>query len=173
MADWPRQRWVEAEPTRAAAEKAAMAATAPNLEWLDGGRGWEGVAPTWPFERPAPEALDDFLAGRRFRLRVEYLEGFPMAPPRVVPLDPEPDPAVRSQHDWHVNPDGTVCLFQSASDWTGIETAADLLVKSAGWFLEYLLLEAELIERMTESGIANDAIHDHLFTAANAPAPES
>jgi hypothetical protein len=173
MADWSRLSWVEAEPARAAAEKAAMAVTAPHVEWLEGGRGWEGMAPAWPFERSAPEQLDDFLAGRRFRLRVEYLEGFPMAPPRVVPLEPEPDPAVRTQHDWHVNPDGTVCLLQSASDWTGTETAADLVVKSAGWFLEYLLVEAGLIERMTESGIAHDSIHDHLFTAANAAAVES
>jgi hypothetical protein len=31
-------------------------------------------------------------------------------------------------HDWHVNGDGTVCLFQSASDWTGRDTAAELVV---------------------------------------------
>lgn len=173
MADWPRETWVEAEPARAEAERTAMATTAPDLEWLDGGQGWEGAAPAWPFERPPPKELDAFLAGRRFRLRVDYLEGFPMAPPRVIPLEPEPDPAVRTQHDWHVNPDGTVCLFQSASDWTGTETAADLVVKAAGWFLEFLLMEAGLIDRMTVNGIANDPVHDHLFIAASAAARKS
>jgi hypothetical protein len=77
---------------------------------------------------------------------------------------------VRTQHDWHVNGDGTVCLFQSASDWTGGDTAADLVVKSAGWFLEYLLMEAGLIERMTANGIVSDPVHDHLFAPANPPA---
>jgi hypothetical protein len=173
MADWPRERWIEAEPNRVEAEKATMATTAPDLEWRDDGRGWEGVAPAWPFERPRPRELDVFLRGRRFRLRVEYLEGFPMAPPRVIPLEPEPDPAVRTQHDWHVNPDGSVCLFQSASDWTGTETAADLVVKAAGWFLEYLLMEAGLIDRMSVNGIANDSVHDHLFTGASAAARKS
>lgn len=168
MAGWPRQSWVEAEPTRAAAEKTAMTAVAAELAPSEDG-AWEGLAPIWPFERRAPEELEAFLAGRRFRVRVEYLEGFPMAPPRICPLDPEPDPLVRTQHDWHVNPDGTVCLFQSASDWTGTETAADLVVKACGWFLEYLLMEAGLIERMTVNGIVNDPVHDDLFTAANAP----
>jgi hypothetical protein len=170
MAEWPRQSWLEAEPARAAREQSAMSAVAPELEWIDDGGGWEGLAPIWPFERPPPEELDAFLAGRRLRIRVEYLEGFPMAAPRIVPIDPEPDPRVRTQHDWHVNGDGTVCLFQSASDWTGRDTAADLVVKSAGWFLEYVLLEAGLIDRMTTNGIVSDPVHDHLFTLANAPA---
>jgi hypothetical protein len=171
MADWSRTSWVEAEPMSATRERSAMATIAPELAWIDGG-GWEGLAPVWPFDRRVPEGLGAFLAGRRFRLRVEYPQGFPMAAPRVVPLDPEPDPRVRTQHDWHVNPDGTLCLFQSASDWSGRDTAADLVVKASGWFLEYQLMEAGLIERMTVNGIVNDPVHDHLFTSANASTAE-
>jgi hypothetical protein len=173
MADWPRQSWVEAEPTRTARERSTISAVAPELTWIDHSGGWEGLAPIWPFDRPAPEELDAFLAGRRFRLRVEYLEGFPMAAPRIVPLDPDPDPRVRTQHDWHVNGDGTVCLLQSASDWTGRDTAAVLVVKAAGWFLEYLLMEAGLIDTMTANGIVRDPVHDHLFTSATAAVPNN
>jgi hypothetical protein len=50
------------------------------------------------------------------------------------------------------------------TSWTGIETAADLVVKAAGWFLEYLLMDAGLIEHMSENGIANDDLLDHFFS---------
>lgn len=143
-----------------------MHATAPELTWVEDARGvgWEGLAPIWPFHRPSPPGLEAFLNGRRFRVRVQYVEGFPMVAPRVWPLDPEPDPRYRTQHIWHVNPDGSLCLMQTAGDWTGTETAAELVIKAAGWFLEYLLMEAGLIEAMSVNGIANDDSFDHLLT---------
>ena len=155
--------WTAAEPARLAAERRAMAAVAPGLAWVELATGWVGEAPIWPGSRPLPDALDDFLAGRRLMVRVEYSQAFPMVAPRIVPLDPEPDPMVRTRHDWHVNGDGSLCLLQRASDWDGTGTAAELVVKTAGWFLEYLLMEAGRIEHMSESGIVNDDSFDHLF----------
>jgi hypothetical protein len=158
--------WLDAEPRRLVREREAVSAIAPELEWIERpAGGWEGFAPAWPFERAAPEGLDKFLAGRRLRIQVEYSQAFPMVEPKIWPVDPSPDPRYRTQAIWHVNPDGSLCLLQAASDWTGHETAADLVVKAAGWFLEYLLMEEGLIERMTESGIVNDDALDHLFDA--------
>lgn len=162
MDHWPRVSWVEAEPRRADRERQAMAPVARELRWVDTA-GWEGLVPAWPFDRPAPPALDTLLAGRRLRLHVEYLEGFPVAAPVLWPLDPQPDPRYRTQHAWHVNPNGSLCLMQSAGDWDGTETAADLVEKAAGWFLEYLLMEAGVVETMTVDGIATDTSRDHLF----------
>jgi hypothetical protein len=143
-----------------------MAGIAKDLNWSEGpAGGWRGLAPVWPFDRTPPDGFDAFLGGRRFKMAVEYSQAFPMVEPKIWPLDPEPDPLYRTQHDWHVNPDGSLCLLQAATSWTGVETAADLVVKAAGWFLEYLLMEAGVIERMTESGIVNDDSLDHLFAA--------
>jgi hypothetical protein len=161
----PAESWLEAEPRRYGSEREAMAGVAPDLSWMDGPTGgWRGLAPEWPFGRPSPDALDAFLAGRRFELQVEYSQAFPMDEPKIWPLDPSPDPLYRTQHDWHVNPDGSLCLLQAATSWTGIETAADLVVKAAGWFLEYLLMEAGLIGHMSENGIVNDDSLDHFFS---------
>jgi hypothetical protein len=52
--------------------------------------------------------------------------------------------------------DGSLCLLQTADLWTGRETAADLVIKASGWFVEYLLMEAGAIERMTLSGLNAD-----------------
>lgn len=140
-----------------------MAAVAPDLAWDEGAATWTGEVPHWPFVRPRPASLEAFLCGRRLFARVEYSQAFPMVAPRIVPLDPEPDPMVRTRHDWHVNGDGSLCLLQHASDWDGTGTAAELVVKAAGWFLEYLLMEASRIEHMSEAGIVNDDSFDHLL----------
>jgi hypothetical protein len=155
--------WTAAEPSRFAAELQAVAAAAPDLAWDEGAGAWIGEAPEWPFSRPRPAGLEEFLGGRRLLLRVEYSQAFPMVAPRVVPLRPEPDPMVRTQHDWHVNGDGSLCLLQRASDWEGIGTAAELVVKASAWFLEYLLMEAGRIEHMSEAGLVNDDSLDHLL----------
>lgn len=157
--------WPEAEPTRFTAEQAAMAAIAPQLTWIGEELAWQGQVPVWPFERPRPPHLDEFLAGRRLAVRVEYSQAFPMVAPRVIPLDPEPKPMVRMQHDWHVNGDGSLCLMQRASDWDGTATAADLVVKASGWFLEYLLMDAGRITQMSTSGVVSDKSYDALFVA--------
>jgi hypothetical protein len=165
MADWPRQSWLEAEPERVQRERDQMERVAPEMAWLedDPAGGWEGLAPIWPFERPAPSGLDKLLEGRRLRLRVSYSQGFPMVQPLLVPLDPDPPRDRRILHSWHLNGDGSLCLLQTAYAWDCRETAADLVAKASGWFIEYLLLEREAIEAMTESGISTDTSLDPLI----------
>lgn len=170
MEPLPRQGWLEAEPRRASTEREEMAKVAPDLDWIgdnDAG-GWEGLVPVWPFDRPLPQELDEFLAGRRLRVRVEYPQSFPMVEPSIFPLDPEPEVYQRTQARWHVLGDGSLCLLQTASDWTGRGTAADLIVKAAGWFLEFILMQMGEIDEMTTDGIVNDPGLDHLFDAAHA-----
>lgn len=143
-----------------------MAAAAPGLAWrgdLPAG-GWQGLAPVWAASRPMPEGLQSFLAGRRMRLRITYSEGFPMVPPRLYPLDPEPEVIARTDHRWHVEGDGALCLMQSTSDWHPSETAADLVRKASGWFVEYLLMTEGHIDQMTERGLVEDASLDDLIT---------
>lgn len=164
MNDWPRESWLQAEPERVAEEHEAMGAFAPEMTWLDTpAGGWEGRAPVWPFERPQPSGLTRFLEGRQLRLRVEYGQAFPSVEPRLVPLDPDPPLERRVLESWHLMGDGSLCLLRSADLWTGRETAADLVVKASGWFIEYLLMEREAIEHMTVDGIYGDDSFDELL----------
>lgn len=162
-------RWFEADRDRWQRELAVMEAVAPELTWgedLEGttGGGWTGLCPTWPFARPRPPELDAFLAGRRFRIEVRCSPAHPVVAPAVMPIDPEPDLRVRTAQAWHVMGDGSLCLLQETLDWSGSEPAAELVVKAAGWYLEYLLLEEGVIDRMTLGGIAEDAGLDHLLS---------
>lgn len=139
-----------------------MAELAPEMVWLPdrSAGGWEGLAPAWPAPRPAPDGLERLLAGRRLKVGVFYTQAFPSVEPRLVPLDPEPPLERRILHSWHLNGDGTLCLLRTADLWTGRETAADLVVKASGWFIEYLLMERDAIQRMSESGIYDDDSRD-------------
>jgi hypothetical protein len=145
--------WRDAEPTILQRERAAMSDRAPDMDWTDEmAGGWQGLAPGWPRGLSPPRNLDRLLHGRRLRLAVRYTQGFPMAPPRVDPLDPLPPPERRADHRWHLNGDGSLCLLFSAADWPEHATAVDLVEKACGWFVEYLALEAELIDEMSEVG---------------------
>lgn len=172
-------RWFHAHPDRLNRELDAMRAVAPDLNWdpdthrdlpwrsIDGGC-WHGTAPVWPFDRPAPEQLNAFLDGQRLRLVVACRQAHPAIAPVLRPLDPTPDAQYRTMHAWHISGDGTLCLTQRAYDWTGRELAAELVVKAAGWLLEYLLLSRGIVEAMTTASIAASDELDHLITAANA-----
>ncbi len=142
-----------------------MARIAPEMAWLDldGAGGWEGLAPAWPFERDAPPQLDAFLDGGRLRLLVAYFQAFPAVQPAVIPLHPMPPLKRRLLHRWHLNGDGSICVLQSADHWSGREAAAELVVKAAGWFIEYLLVDREVRAEMSENGIAADPSLDHLL----------
>lgn len=173
-------RWFEAHPDRLAEELEVMASAAPDLTWdphltrpeYDDGGGWSGTVPLWPFDRACPAGLGAFVNGHRFELRVVCLQAHPAVQPRIYPLDPDPDLEWRTSHAWHFNGDGSICLTQRAYDWDGSELVAALVPKLASWFLEYLLLSRGHIEQMTERGIAELDVHDHLFDAAHAqPAP--
>lgn len=169
-------RWHAVDPVRLEREVAAMADMATDLDWNarlsrpehDDGGGWSGVLPVWPFSRSAPAELDAFLDGERLEVVVLCLQAHPAVKPRVYPIEPQPDPRVRGFNDWHVAPDGSLCLSQRAYDWDGAEFTAELIPKAAGWFLEFLLLSRGHISEMTEVGIVEDDSLDHLITAQNA-----
>jgi hypothetical protein len=164
MHERPRQTWLEAELERAARERKVMARLAPDMEWLDEpAGGWEGLAPIWPIVRQEPAGLQRLLQGRRLRLRVEYSQGYPMVEPKLIPLEPDVPIERRILHSWHVKGDGSLCLLQTASQWTGRDTAADLVAKASGWFIEYLLFDACAITTMTESGLHADKSLDPLL----------
>lgn len=160
---------IDAEPRRFAEELTAMAAVAPELDWHPESLTWAGVIPVWPFDRPQPAGLDGFLGGRRLLVNVVYSQAFPMVAPSVFPVDPEPDLRHRTDNRWHVNGDGSLCMFQSAAAWDGTGTASSLVIKAAGWFLEYLLMIDGVVEAMTESGVVSDASLDHLFVVPQIP----
>ena len=155
--------WTEAEPARFAHEMSAVPEVAPDLDWDPMGSRWLGPAPVWPFERSQPAGLDQFLGGRRFTIEVRYSQAFPMVPPRVMPVEPFPDLNLRTVHAWHLNGDGSLCLFRSAADWDGSGSATDVIVKASAWFLEYLLMERSKVEEMTEAGIVTDGSRDGLL----------
>jgi hypothetical protein len=171
--DQLRVSWLEAERARVEHEQAEMLRLAPemqwrmDLEWPNGrrGAGWEGYVPRWGADRPEPAGIEQLLNGRRLHLRVICPEGFPMVPPDLYPVDPEVPIDRRTQHRWHVNGDGSLCMMQAAEDWQPDCTAADLVRKAAGWFVEYLLVDAGDLAAMTTRGIyASDEI-DPLLAA--------
>jgi hypothetical protein len=157
--------WHEAEPERLDREQTAMAELGADLRWLDelSAGGWEGPVLTWTANRPAPVGLQELLGGRQLHIRVEYLQGFPMVPPVLIPVEPEVPVNRRLQHEWHVNGDGSLCLLRATSFWSGTDSAADLVAKAAGWFVEYRLMEEGRIDRMTEDGIYEDTTLDQLI----------
>lgn len=143
-----------------------MAGVAQELTWReeDPAGGWDGPAPVWPFLRPMPSGLEAFTDGARLTLKVVYLQAHPMVPPLLYPVDPVPELDLRTRHAWHLNGDGSLCLLRRASDWDPVsDTAADLVVKASGWFLEYLLLSRGQRDAMSDCGIVEDAGLDHLL----------
>lgn len=156
--------WLEVDPDLFEQEQSQMAEVAPGMAWTPAALAWTGELPIWPFRRDAPQRLMEYLGDRRARARIMYSQAHPAAPPRVYITQPIIDPAVRSLHRWHVNGDGTLCLFQNTADWLMTAGAAEIVVKTAAWFLEFCLMEDGRIDTMTTSGIASDAVHDHLFT---------
>lgn len=167
MPEPDRISWIDAEPDLVEREKAAMAEHAPEMAWRDDlvylmrpVVGWVGKAPVWSADRPKPAGVDELLAGRQLELAVFYPEGFPMAAPALLPLDPEVPIDRRTLHRWHVNGNGTLCLVQRADDWQPTDTAADLVRKASGWFIEYLLVDGGHREAMTERGMSADTAAD-------------
>jgi hypothetical protein len=160
---------MEAEPRRLEQELEAIAAFAPDLEWIDESDelpagGWKGEIPKWPFERDRPDPGLDLLVPAALVVRVELKQSFPASAPKLWPvLDPPPDPVYRTQTTWHINGDGSLCLLQSADMWTGRDAVTELVAKAAGWFIEYQLMEEGLVEAMTINGICSDPSRDDLI----------
>ena len=174
--DRPKVLWYEDDPARLLVEQEALKAIAPDLTWMPtfpegspaaflGSGGWQGRLPLWPFDRPAPGGVAQGL-GEGMAVVIGCSPAHPVAMPRIWPLDPEPTPEYRTRHAWHLNGDGTLCIFLFPTAWTGRELVGELVHKAAGWFLEYqLMIEDPEIEIMTSAGIASSEIFDERLAA--------
>jgi len=159
--------WWQCEPRRLARDQAEIADRFPDLTWhAPGAAGWTGRLPQWPFVRDEPSGLTELIGTDGLPVSVEYGHAYPMVPPRIYPLDPEPSIQERTEHTWHVMGDGSLCLLQDAAAWSGRDSIVDLLLKAAGWRVEYALMKAGMIEAMTLRGIIDDDQLDHLVVAA-------
>lgn len=168
--------WAEAEPARLERDQRDVAAFDPGLQYLEPGTslgdisclhgGWYGTLPLWPFDRPAPDGLETLTANRGLEFALTYPAAYPMVHPEIRPLAPEPEMVERTQATWHVLPEGGLCLLQSEGAWLPEASLVELLLKAAGWRVEYALMKAHVIEKMALSGIVSDASYDHLVTIA-------
>ncbi len=138
----------------------------PGLSWTEANGGsWRGELPVWPFDRSAPDGLA-IVVPRGLVADVIPGPAYPAHYPTIYPLDPEPSLHVRTDHKWHVLPDGGLCLLQAAVDWQPKDSILELLLKACAWRVEYALMKLGLIEQMTEAGIVSDPVHDHLVPQA-------
>lgn len=159
--------WWQAEPSRLERDRAEIAVACPDLDFEKEGEGsWTGVLPRWPFDRPEPLGLADLVGETGLRIELKYVPAYPMVLPVLWPRDPVPELIERTQQSWHVLPIGALCLLQSEADWDPRNSVVDLLLKAAGWRVEYALMKAGVIERMSTNGIVNDGTHDHLVPHA-------
>lgn len=164
--------WTECEPARLARDQLEVGAFAPFLEYQSPGGdgfpqgGWIGELPGWPFMRPQPEALDELLGGAELRVLVAYSAAHPMVAPAIYSLNPEPTIWEQTQSAWHVAPGGSLCLLQSDGGWQPDASLTELLAKASGWRIEYALMKAGVIDRMSVNGIVSDPSYDHLIAMA-------
>jgi hypothetical protein len=159
--------WWQCEPRRLARDRAEISERFPGLERHGRGAGaWVGRLHRWPFARSEPPRLVDLIGFDGLKVEVEYGHAYPMVAPLIRPLDPEPGLLERTNHKWHVMGDGSLCLLQDDAAWTGRESIVGLLLKAAGWRVEYALMKADLIDAMTLRGIVDDDQLDHLVALA-------
>ncbi|MEV6027775.1 hypothetical protein [Streptomyces sp. NPDC052036] len=162
--------WWMCEPRRLHRDHEEITAQFPDLSWNEAGAGsWEGRLPRWPFERPEPEHLTTWIGDEGLLLRMEYSQAYPMVAPRLIPVDPLPEPYEWTQTRWHVNGDASLCLLREDALWTGRDSVADLLLKAAGWRVEYALMKHRVIEQMTDNGIVDDGRFDHYLSRPPSP----
>lgn len=165
--DGQSRSWWQCEPRRLQRDRVEVTEFFPDLVWEaeDAGR-WRGRLPLWPFERPEPAGLRDLIGHEGMPVVIEYGHAYPMIPPGVFPVEPQPDPLERTQNRFHVMGDGSLCLLQDDVTWTGRSSITDLLLKAAGWRVEYALIKVGAIEAMSLYGIVDDAQFDHLVARA-------
>jgi hypothetical protein len=104
------------------------------------------------------------LGENGLEIAVVYGHAYPMVPPAIFPLDPQPDLEARTAQRWHVMGDGSLCLLQDDATWTGRDSVVELLLKAAGWRVEFELMRRGVIEAMTINGIVEDPQFDDLLT---------
>lgn len=159
--------WWQAEPGRLERDRRAIATRFTGLTWNDppeairGAGGWFGRLPLWPFDRTKPAELARVGAG--LLVQLVYPQAYPVLAPAIYPMGPQPEVMQLTDHRWHLNGDGSLCLLRSADQWNARDGVADLLIKAAAWRIEYALMRAGLIEAMTETGIVSTAASDSLI----------
>jgi hypothetical protein len=165
----PRIAWWDAEPARLQRDQDEFEEAFPELVYVDEGQGrWTGRLPVWPFDRPRPDGLDDLTRGQGLDMELHYGAAYPMVSPLIFPLDPQPQPLELTQTRWHVLGNRALCLFQTQADWDPASSVVDLLIRAAGWRIEYALLKADVMDDMTMTGIARDDSIDGLVAEAAA-----
>lgn len=166
--------WPDAEPVILQRDLTDIPRAAPDLTYeppllRDGqvvhhGR-WAGRLPVWPFDRPEPAGLSDLVPDGG-EIVMSYSAAHPVRPPRITVVDPRPELEERTQHRWHVAPGGSLCLLQTEGDWTPETSPVELLLKAAGWRIEYALMKAGVVDSMTTNGIVSDPSRDSLIKEA-------
>ncbi|MFD9669959.1 hypothetical protein ACFWAY_51900 [Rhodococcus sp. NPDC059968] len=168
--------WSVAEPGRLERDLEEVRALVPGVEYVSANDGSDGalahhgaclgVLPMWPFDRLEPGHLTDLLGGSGLGFILLYPAAYPMVPPAIHPTNLEPEIIEQTQSRWHVAPGGALCLLQSEGAWLPEASVAELLLKAAGWRIEYALMKAGVLTQMTTSGIVSDDSIDHLIPQA-------
>lgn len=165
--DAGRRTWWECEPARLARDQEEVWADFPDLRWVPDGAGrWEGTLPRWPFARPEPDGLGELVGELGMPVVLCYGHAYPMVPPSIFPIDPQPDVAEWTVHRWHVMGDGSLCLLQDDVLWDPRQSVVDLLLKATGWRIEYALVKAGVVDAMSTNGIVTDSSRDDLIACA-------
>lgn len=158
--------WYEEDQLRWQRDREEVRRFAPDLQIVeptesDPNGGWSGRLPLWPFDREAPEGIASLFPTGGLLVDIRYVPAYPMLTPEIYPVEPEPELYERSQATWHVLPNGALCLLQSVGQWQPETSLIELLLKAAGWQLEYSLMKRGILTRMSENGIVSDNSHDH------------
>lgn len=167
--------WPDAEPARLQRDLSEVAGFAPLLDYhapdpsnegnfIHG--GWFGELPRWPFDRPAPDGLQELIGEKGLSVAVMYSAAHPMVPPTIFPVSIQPTFQEETQSAWHVAPGGSLCLLQSEGGWQPEASITELLAKATGWRVEYALMKLGMIQSMSVRGIVSDSSFDHLVTAS-------
>ena len=170
--------WIDAEPARLQRDLDEIPAfcragasrylppgdSAGELELTHG--GWCLELPLWPFDRPEPAGLEQLTGGLGLTAVLEYPAAYPMTWPTVHPIQPEPLVQERTQSAWHVLPSGGLCLLQTDGQWRPEASVTELLLKAAGWRIEYALMKTGAVEQMSVQGIVSDPGRDYLIADA-------
>lgn len=160
----PAISWWQEDPARLNSERAALYAVAPDMVWRQEGSGlWTGRVPLWPIPRRQPSGVAALVRGRTFEVTIESRHAHPMVVPFVWPENITPPVIALGWTEWHLLPNGSLCLLQKNSSWDPSWLAAELIPKISGWYIEYHLMRSGYIDSMTDRGIADDDSLDALL----------
>jgi hypothetical protein len=160
--------WLD-DPARVESERAAMFAVAPGLIWrFEGSGGWIGHVPLWPISRRQPRGVAALVGHQAFEVEISCGPAYPMVEPLVRPEMDLPVTAL-GWTEWHLLPNGSLCLLQDNASWDPSALVAELVPKISGWYIEYHLKSAGYIRRMTKYGIAVDDSLDALLNELGEP----